>query len=67
VSKKNKNERHNFMRDSIDDSVEKPLVAGDVDKVLEILRKLPVLRRYGDDENAIREAIEILEGVKVQL
>lgn len=39
----------------------------DLDRVLEILRSLPMLRRYGGDTEALNEARDILEKVRAAL
>lgn len=39
----------------------------DIDRVLEIVRSLPMLRRYGDDGEAMKEAVAILEELREKL
>lgn len=41
--------------------------AADIDRALEIVRSLPMLRRYGDDGEAMKEVCSILEAVKEKL
>ena len=42
-------------------------VAVDVDRVLEIVRTLPTLRRYGGDEQALKDVVSLLEKIKERL
>jgi len=42
-------------------------IVADVDRVLDILRTMPVLKRYSDDNKALKEAEEILQGIKGKL
>jgi hypothetical protein len=50
-----------------DDKPEQSESKADIDRALDIIRSLPMLRRYGDDVEAVKEACAILEAVKEKL
>ena len=47
--------------------LETTTIAADIDRAIEIVRSLPMLRRYGDDGEAMKEVCAILEAVKEKL
>jgi hypothetical protein len=42
-------------------------ITGDIDQVLQIIRTLPTLRRYGDDEQALKNAEALLQKIRERL
>ena len=42
-------------------------VITDINRVLEIVRTLPTLRRYGGDDQALKDAVALLEKIKERL
>jgi len=49
------------------DTIDTMRMIADIDRVLEILAKLPLLKRYGGDGSAVEEARTLLEKVKDKL
>ena len=64
VEKGGTNPRPNTARPQ---TLNNPDIKADIDRALEIIRSFPMLRRYGDDVEAMKEVCTILEGVKEKI